>query len=157
MSIDLTRPWKDGGRDGLGKYRIGTATSDILVDFALEAKCKSPESGCSSGVKALAKQSNAGSNPASSGHEASDHPAAIDSNVESRDCRVRVEHEISCRSEQLLAGTHFGRSKVEIIGPYAASGYYICEILQKAGFSVRVHHFYKIACASFEGILPVRM
>ncbi len=39
MSIDLTRPTRDGGRDGLGKYRIGRGMSGIHVDFALEAKC----------------------------------------------------------------------------------------------------------------------
>jgi hypothetical protein len=40
--IELTRFWRDGGRDGLGKYRIGTKATEILVDFALEAKCKEP-------------------------------------------------------------------------------------------------------------------
>ena len=44
--IDLTRPWRDGGRDGLGLYRIGLPNTSITVDFALEAKCK----GFSSGV-----------------------------------------------------------------------------------------------------------
>lgn len=38
-SIDLTRPTRDGGRDAIGKYRIGSGASGILVDFALEAKC----------------------------------------------------------------------------------------------------------------------
>jgi len=37
-SLDLTRPSRDGGRDGVGKYRIGTDAASILVDFALEAK-----------------------------------------------------------------------------------------------------------------------
>ena len=37
--IDLTRPFRDGGRDAIGKLRIGTGASGILVDFALEAKC----------------------------------------------------------------------------------------------------------------------
>lgn len=40
-SLDLTRPSRDGGRDGIGKYRIGTDAASILVDFALEAKCYS--------------------------------------------------------------------------------------------------------------------
>lgn len=40
-SLDLTRPSKDGGRDGVGKMRIGSGASSILVDFALEAKCYS--------------------------------------------------------------------------------------------------------------------
>lgn len=37
-SIDLTRPWADGGRDGIGKYRIGTSDNSIDVEFAIEAK-----------------------------------------------------------------------------------------------------------------------
>ncbi|MGB4770015.1 MAG: restriction endonuclease [Chitinophagaceae bacterium] len=39
VEIDVTRPWRDGGRDALGKYRIGSEESFILVDFAMEAKC----------------------------------------------------------------------------------------------------------------------
>jgi len=46
---DLTRPWRDGGRDVLGKYRIGHNENSIVVEFALEAKCKYPESG--SGIR----------------------------------------------------------------------------------------------------------
>jgi hypothetical protein len=46
---DLTRPWRDGGRDALGKYRIGNPQNAIEVEFALEAKCKSFESG--SGIR----------------------------------------------------------------------------------------------------------
>jgi hypothetical protein len=38
-SLDLTRPSRDGGRDAIGKFRIGVAAASILVDFALEAKC----------------------------------------------------------------------------------------------------------------------
>ena len=38
-SMDLTRPSRDGGRDAIGQFRIGTGASAILVDFALEAKC----------------------------------------------------------------------------------------------------------------------
>jgi hypothetical protein len=53
--IELTRFWRDGGRDGLGKYRIGTQASDILVDFALEAKCKEPDIEHSSGVHETAR------------------------------------------------------------------------------------------------------
>jgi len=37
--MDLTRPSRDGGRDAIGKLRIGSGDSGILVDFALEAKC----------------------------------------------------------------------------------------------------------------------
>jgi len=49
--VDLTRPWRDGGRDALGTYRIGTASSELLVDFAIEAKCKIPDGRHGSGVK----------------------------------------------------------------------------------------------------------
>lgn len=38
VAIDLTRPWVDGGRDGFGKYRIGTKDNSIDVEFAFEAK-----------------------------------------------------------------------------------------------------------------------
>lgn len=41
VSCDVTRPWKDGGRDAVGKYRIGLEDNLIEVDFALEAKCYS--------------------------------------------------------------------------------------------------------------------
>jgi hypothetical protein len=37
--LDLTRPWRDGGRDGIGQLRIGRGAAAIHVDFALEAKC----------------------------------------------------------------------------------------------------------------------
>lgn len=37
--LDLTRPWRDGGRDGIGQLRIGRGLAAIEVDFALEAKC----------------------------------------------------------------------------------------------------------------------
>ncbi len=36
---EITRPWRDGGRDALGTYRIGHGAGAIDVDFALEAKC----------------------------------------------------------------------------------------------------------------------
>lgn len=45
VTIDLTRPSRDGGRDAVGKFRIGSGISGILVDFALEAKCYSPKNG----------------------------------------------------------------------------------------------------------------
>ncbi len=41
--VDLTRPYRDGGRDALGGFRIGVGGSSISVEFALEAKCYSPE------------------------------------------------------------------------------------------------------------------
>lgn len=37
--LDLTRPSRDGGRDAVGKLRLGRGPSSILVDFSLEAKC----------------------------------------------------------------------------------------------------------------------
>jgi hypothetical protein len=39
VSMDVTRASRDGGRDAIGKYRIGSATSGILIDCAVEAKC----------------------------------------------------------------------------------------------------------------------
>jgi Restriction endonuclease AspBHI N-terminal/Restriction endonuclease len=53
--IDLTRPWKDGGRDALGEYSIGTVGNAIVVEFALEAKCKTPSVKNSSTVKDTAR------------------------------------------------------------------------------------------------------
>lgn len=38
ISCDRTRPWRDGGRDAVGKYRIGSEVNGIEVDFAIEAK-----------------------------------------------------------------------------------------------------------------------
>ncbi|WP_026674053.1 restriction endonuclease [Alkalihalobacterium bogoriense] len=38
INYDVTRATRDGGRDIVGKYRIGLESSSILVDFALEAK-----------------------------------------------------------------------------------------------------------------------
>ena len=38
-SLELTRPCRDGGRDAIGRFRIGVGAASILVDFALEAKC----------------------------------------------------------------------------------------------------------------------
>lgn len=38
-SIEMTRPSRDGGRDGIGKLAIGSGPSGISIDFALEAKC----------------------------------------------------------------------------------------------------------------------
>ena len=39
VDCDLTRPWRDGGRDAVGFYRIGPPSDPIRVEFALEAKC----------------------------------------------------------------------------------------------------------------------
>lgn len=53
VSIDLTRPVRDGGRDAIGKYLIGRGTSSVAVDFSMEAKCYNPSS--SVGVKELSR------------------------------------------------------------------------------------------------------
>ena len=50
---ELTRPWRDGGRDATGLYTIGTGQSSVSVEFALEAKCYKPGSGV--GVKELSR------------------------------------------------------------------------------------------------------
>lgn len=52
-SIELTRPWRDGGRDATGLYRIGHGLGAIEVEFALEAKCYAIGSGV--GVKELSR------------------------------------------------------------------------------------------------------
>ncbi|MCI8617268.1 MAG: restriction endonuclease [Clostridia bacterium] len=38
VSYDMTRTRRDGGRDAIGKYRIGIDKSNIQVEFAIEAK-----------------------------------------------------------------------------------------------------------------------
>lgn len=38
VSIETTRRTRDGGRDAVGKYRIGPNTSALEIEFALEAK-----------------------------------------------------------------------------------------------------------------------
>jgi hypothetical protein len=53
--IDLTRPWRDGGRDALGKFRIGNEAGGIAVEFAMEAKCKKPRPTNSCGVKEVSR------------------------------------------------------------------------------------------------------
>ncbi|HFF6189044.1 restriction endonuclease [Stenotrophomonas maltophilia] len=40
-SLDVTRPSRDGGRDAIGRYRIGPFSSRVEVEFAMEAKCYS--------------------------------------------------------------------------------------------------------------------
>ncbi|MAQ25498.1 MAG: restriction endonuclease [Pseudomonadales bacterium] len=50
---EITRPWRDGGRDAIGRYRIGIGPGSIDVEFALEAKCYKPDSGV--GVKELSR------------------------------------------------------------------------------------------------------
>lgn len=53
LSIDVTRPHRDGGRDAIGKLRVGTGPSSILIDFAMEAKCYSEDNGV--GVRDLSR------------------------------------------------------------------------------------------------------
>ena len=47
--IDVTRPWRDGGRDAIGDYLLGPAADPaadpVAVEFALEAKCYAPDHG----------------------------------------------------------------------------------------------------------------
>ena len=53
ISIDLTRPVRDGGRDAVGKYLIGQKMSSVLVNFSMEAKCYNTSN--SVGVKELSR------------------------------------------------------------------------------------------------------
>ena len=39
---EVTRAWMDGGRDAIGRYRIGPAEDPVYVEFALKAKCYHP-------------------------------------------------------------------------------------------------------------------
>jgi hypothetical protein len=50
---ELTRPWRDGGRDAIGLYRIGRDAGAIDVEFALEAKCYALSHGA--GVRAVSR------------------------------------------------------------------------------------------------------
>lgn len=43
LDVDVTRPTRDGGRDAIGRYRIGFDSTSIVVEFALEAKCYHPD------------------------------------------------------------------------------------------------------------------
>lgn len=53
VTMDLTRPARDGGRDAIGTYKIGEGPSSVLVEFAMEAKCNALDSGL--GVKPLSR------------------------------------------------------------------------------------------------------
>lgn len=52
-SYDITRPWRDGGRDAIGTYQIGYGAGSVDVEFAMEAKCYSTTTGV--GVRALSR------------------------------------------------------------------------------------------------------
>ena len=52
-NCEITRPWRDGGRDAIGSYQIGFGAGAIEVEFALEAKCYKLGSGV--GVKELSR------------------------------------------------------------------------------------------------------
>jgi hypothetical protein len=53
VGLDVTRPSRDGGRDGIGRYRIGLPQNCVTVDFAMEAKCFAPSSGL--GVRVVSR------------------------------------------------------------------------------------------------------
>ena len=56
VEFNLTRPWRDGGRDAIGKYMIrqqGHANHPLTIDCALEAKCYSKTS--SVGVRQISR------------------------------------------------------------------------------------------------------
>ena len=53
VEIEHTRFYKDGGKDAIGRYRIGKMADGIDVEFALEAKHYKP--GHSLGVKELSR------------------------------------------------------------------------------------------------------
>jgi hypothetical protein len=52
-AMDITRPSRDGGRDAIGRLRLGTGDGSILVDFAIEAKCYGPAN--SVGVREMSR------------------------------------------------------------------------------------------------------
>lgn len=53
IGYDLTRPSRDGGRDGIGTYKIGMESNSITVTYAIEAKCYSTST--SVGVKGTSR------------------------------------------------------------------------------------------------------
>ena len=56
QDFELTRPWRDGGRDALGYYVIhqgGKVNSPLKIDCALEAKCYSEKN--SVGVREMSR------------------------------------------------------------------------------------------------------
>ncbi len=56
QNFELTRPWRDGGRDAIGNYVIspaGKVNHPLIIDCALEAKCYSETN--SVGVKEMSR------------------------------------------------------------------------------------------------------
>lgn len=53
VDLEYTRPSRDGGRDAIGVFAIGSGASGIRIDFAMEAKCYGPAN--SVGVKELSR------------------------------------------------------------------------------------------------------
>lgn len=53
VSIDVSRPSRDGGRDAVGQYRIGQPQNCVTVEFAMEAKCYKPTAGL--GVEVMSR------------------------------------------------------------------------------------------------------
>jgi len=56
IDFNLTRPWRDGGRDAIGYYVVraaGKANYPLKIDCALEAKCYSPQNGV--GVRQMSR------------------------------------------------------------------------------------------------------
>ena len=53
VGLDVTRASRDGGRDAVGRYRIGQPQNCVTVDFAMEAKCYKPTSGL--GVEVMSR------------------------------------------------------------------------------------------------------
>jgi hypothetical protein len=51
--VNLTRPWRDGGRDAIGTFLLGSGTDKLSVEFALEAKCYGPNN--SVGVREMSR------------------------------------------------------------------------------------------------------
>ncbi|WP_273477596.1 restriction endonuclease [Faecalicoccus acidiformans] len=56
VDFSLTRPWRDGGRDAIGKYSIktgGNVNQPLIIDCALEAKCYGTNKGV--GVREMSR------------------------------------------------------------------------------------------------------
>ncbi|OYO10999.1 restriction endonuclease [Enemella evansiae] len=53
-SVDVTRPSRDGGRDGIGQYLVGPRADPVRIEFALEAKCYKPQTN-SVGVREMSR------------------------------------------------------------------------------------------------------